>query len=92
MTAGYLIKLLQTVDPDSNVSFTVGRTPEERKKYAMAELLDGTILQCVTPHHAEIGLEGRDGVYLDIHLLQDSWKTETLENVETDFKEKYKEL
>ena len=89
MTAGYLIKLLQTVDPESNVSFTVGRTPEERKQYAMAELLEGDLLEYVYAHHVEIGLDGNSPC-LDIHLLQDNWKS--LEGIGEKFKEKFQEV
>lgn len=92
MEAGYLIKLLQTVDPKTEVTFTVGRTPEERKHYAMAEILDGTVLESTVPHHAEIGLLQGDGVYIDIHLLQDAWRDSNIDNVEEEFFKKYKEI
>ena len=87
MKAKDLIKVLQALDPEKGVSFSLGRDQEYRDKCAKAELICGDCLGFLAIDKIEFHDEG-DDMWCDIVLKQDNLCY--LDDEADKFDEKYK--
>lgn len=71
MNAKNLIRVLQGLDPDCNISLSLGRDDDYRNKCAKAELTIGDCLGYLDVDKIEIYNAEDNGMWVDIVLKQD---------------------
>ena len=90
MKAKDLIKVLQSVDPESEVTMTLGRSDEYRDTCAKAELVCGECLEFLSIDKVEVhSSKGSTEVWADIVLEQ--YNLPYLEDEAGKFDEKYEQ-
>lgn len=90
MKAKDLIKVLQAVNPESDVTLSLGKNDEYRAQCAKAELADDGCLGYLSVDSAVIRDDGTGALWCDIILQQDD--VCDLEAAEERFNEKYEAI
>ena len=92
MTAGNLIKMLQTVDPSQEVEFSIGGALDDsyRRKCAKVELRGGECLNYLCANGAVIYCDGGTP-FLTITLEQINWPSDGFKKQVEKYDQEHKE-
>lgn len=90
MKIGQLVKILQTANPNDEVSLSLGEDIRYRAKCAKAELEECECLGCLSLEKVEIGQEYNGETYYEL-ILKDNYDESCLDKVTQEFDKKYPE-
>lgn len=93
MNASNLIKILQGLDPECVVNFSLGDNDEYREKCAKVQLTNGECLDYLGIKDVVIGEAPYDNsIWVDIHLEQWNYEDKKLDEWAEKFDEEYKKV